>query len=350
MSLPDPRMSPDGPGHRPASVAGIWAALATVYVVWGSTYLAIRVAVRTLPPLLMASVRFLIAGALLYAWAIRRGDREGDRPTRAHWVSAFVIGGALLLGGNGAVVLAERTVPSGIASLIVATVPLFMALMARFVLGERFSWREALGIGIGFAGIALLVETSGSEGTAISGLLLLILASASWAAGSLYARKAKLPARPLVGTAMQMLAGGLLLGLAGIARGEVAAVRPAEFSLDSLLGFAYLVVFGSLVGFTAYAWLIRVARTSLVSTYAYVNPVVAVLLGWGFLSEEITLRTLLAGAVIVAAVALIVTARAAAHRPIEAPVPEAEPEAAAELGSPKASGYVRRIFSSNSGK
>lgn len=296
------------PNGRAASTGTIWIALASVYVVWGSTYLAIRVAVRTMPPLLMASVRFLIAGGLLYVWAIRRGDRE-DRPTQAHWKSAFVVGTALLLGGNGLVVIAERTVDSGIASLLVATVPLWMVLMSRFVLRETVSWREGIGVAVGFSGVALLVQPGNGDG--VTGPVLLVLASVAWAAGSLYARNAPFPARPLVGTAMQMLAGGVALGIAGVAGGEIGRVRFEAMSLESILGFVYLIVFGSLVGFTAYAWLLRVARTSLVSTYAYVNPVVAVLLGWGVLGERITPRVLIAGVVIVGAVALIVSARAA---------------------------------------
>jgi drug/metabolite transporter (DMT)-like permease len=293
-----------------ASPGAIWAALITVYVVWGSTYLAIAVAIETLPPLLMAAVRFLIAGALLYVWAIRRGDRRSDRPTRAQWGAAAIVGTLLLLGGNGLVVLAERTVPSGIAALLVATVPLWMVLIGRTVLRERVTWLEAAGVLIGFGGIVLLVQPAGGEPIVLSGAFLLVAASLSWAAGSMYARRAPLPSRPLVGTAMQMLAGGVALLLAGIARGELAQIHPSEFSLASLLGLAYLIVFGSWLGFSAYTWLLRVTRTSLAATYAYVNPVVAVLLGWMFLREPITVRTVIAGAVIVVAVALIVSARA----------------------------------------
>jgi drug/metabolite transporter (DMT)-like permease len=304
----------------PAAPGAIWAALAAIYVVWGSTYLAIRVAVETLPPLLMASVRFLIAGGVLYAWAIRRGDRHGDRPTLSQWRAAAIIGTALLLGGNGGVVLAEQSVPSGIAALLVATVPLWMVVLARAVLGERVTWRESLGIAVGFGGILLLVNPTTGGSFDPLGVGLLLFASLSWAAGSLYARRAPMPSRGLVGTAMQMIAGGVALGIAGIAAGEIADVDPAGASTASLLGLGYLIVFGSLVGFTAYAWLLRVTRTSLVSTYAYVNPVVAVLLGWGFLGEPLSIRTLVAGGVIVIGVALIVTARA--RRPAEPPAGE----------------------------
>jgi drug/metabolite transporter (DMT)-like permease len=281
--------------------------------VWGSTYLAIRVAVQTLPPFLMASVRFLVAGGVLYAWAILRGDRGGDRPRAVHWRSAAIIGTALLLGGNGGVVWAEQRVDSGIAALLVATVPLWMVVLAWLALRERVGWREMLGIAVGFAGIVLLIRPQGSGGIDPWGAGALVFASLSWAAGSLYARKAPLPSRPLVGTAMEMLCGGVALGIAGIVTGEFGRIDLSGVSAESLWGLGYLIVFGSLVGFSAYAWLLRVARTSLVSTYAYVNPVVAVLLGWAILSEPVTSQTLVAGGIIVVAVALIVTARARAR-------------------------------------
>lgn len=292
-----------------ASPGRIWAALMAVYVVWGSTYLAIRVTVRTLPPLLSASARFLIAGALLYLWASRRGERTEDRPTGAHWRSALIIGAAMLFGGNGVVSLAEQTVPSSLAALLIATVPLWMVVIRRFVLKERAGWMELLGLAIGFGGIVLLVNPFEAGGVDPLGAGLLLLASLSWASGSLFARRATLPARPLVGTAMQMIAGGVVLLAAGTIAGEWADLAPSRVSLESLLAVGYLIVFGSWVGFAAYVWLLRAAPTSLVSTYAYVNPVVAVLLGWAILSEAITPRTLIAGAVIVAAVALIVSAR-----------------------------------------
>lgn len=306
-----------------ASTAAIWTALAMVYLAWGGTYLAIRVAIETLPPLLMASTRFLVAGALLYVWAIRRGDREGDRPTARQWLAAAVIGSALLLGGNGLVTLAEQHITSGIAALLVATVPLWMVLLARLVLRERVRWLEWAGILIGFGGVALLAWPSGPQRINALGVTLVVLASVSWAAGSLYARRAPMPKRPLVGVAMEMLAGGVALGIVGLLRGEAAQVDPGGFSMESLLGLGYLIVFGSWVAFSAYVWLLRVARTSLVSTYAYVNPVVAVVLGWLILSEPVTPRTLVAGLVILVGVALIVTARS----PKEEETEEGEPAA-----------------------
>jgi drug/metabolite transporter (DMT)-like permease len=301
---------PEPDGHR-APGAAIWGALVSVWLFWGGTYLAIRVVVRTMPPFLSASVRFLLAGALLYAFAVRRGDREGDRPGRAQWIAATVIGGSLLLGGNGLVMWAEQTVPSGIAALIIASVPLWMALLDRIVFGNRLPWLAVLGLAIGFGGLALLLNPSGGARLDPAGVGALVVASLSWSAGSLYARRAPLPKRPLVGTGMQMLAGGVLLALVGTARGEFAQFELAAVSTESILGLIYLVVFGSLVAFAAYVWLLRVTRTTLVSTYAYVNPVVAVFLGWAVLSEPITMRTLIAGGIIVVAVALIVSARRA---------------------------------------
>jgi drug/metabolite transporter (DMT)-like permease len=289
----------------------VWAALGSIYVIWGSTYLAIRVGIETLPPLLMASVRFLVAGGLMYAWAIRRGDREGDRPGLREWRSAAIIGGLLLLGGNGLVTLAEETIPSGATSLFIAMVPIWLVLMASTVLKERIRAREWMGIALGFGGLVLLAGIPGGEELAPIGVTLLVIAPILWAIGSLYSRTAVLPTRPLVSTGMEMIAGGLACGVAGIAKGELGDVDPSTFSLASLLALAYLIVFGSIVAFTAYVWLLRAARTSLVATYAYVNPVVAVFLGWAILDEPITAAKVVAGMVIVVAVAIIVSAGSA---------------------------------------
>ncbi|HEX9410640.1 MAG TPA: EamA family transporter [Actinomycetota bacterium] len=291
------------------SPALIWLALGIVYVIWGSTYFAIREAILTIPPLLMASVRFLVAGALLYAWAIRRGDRTGDRPGAKQWLAAFAIGTSLLLVGNGGVVLAERSVPTGIVALIIATVPLWMALIDRAFFGQRLAPQAILGLALGFAGLALLVGNPGGGHIRSLDLAIALIAPIGWSIGSMYSRRAALPRRALVATAMEMLCGGLVLGVAGVLHGELARVHPDRFSLHSILGLAYLVVFGSWIAFSAYIWLLKVAPVSLVSTYAYVNPVVAVFLGWAFLSERVGPRTLVAAAVIVAAVALILSAR-----------------------------------------
>jgi len=301
------RKPPWGAGQ--ASPLLIWSALATVYVIWGSTYLAIREAVLTLPPLLMASVRFVVAGALLFAWAIRRGDHEGDRPGWPEWRSAFIVGSLLLLVGNGGVVLAERSVPTGIAALVIATIPLWMAVIDRVFFGQRLAPQAIVGLVLGFGGLAVLVGGTGSGKLDLVGMVILLTAALGWAIGSMYSRSARLPNRPLVATAMEMLAGGVALAVAGALHGEFGRIHPERFSTASLLGLAYLIVFGSWVAFSAYIWLLRSAPISLVSTYAYVNPVVAVFLGWAFLSERITSRTVVAGAVILAAVALILSAR-----------------------------------------
>jgi drug/metabolite transporter (DMT)-like permease len=287
----------------------VWAALVTVYIVWGTTYFAIRIVDQTLPALLAASARFLIAGALMFAFTIGRGDVDGDRPGRRQWLAAAIIGTALLLGGNGGVVWAERTEPSGLVALIVALVPLWMALLDAVVLGRRPRPQVALGLLLGFAGAALLVGTSASGRIPLTGLLFAVGASISWASGSLYARNAPLPRRPFVGIGMEMLCGGAGLLVAGVLAGDLGRIHPERISLASVLALAYLIVFGSFAGFASYVWLLRNARTPLVSTYAYVDPVVAVVLGWTFLDESISLRTVIAGAIVLAAVAIIVASR-----------------------------------------
>jgi drug/metabolite transporter (DMT)-like permease len=319
--------------ERGASTAAVWAALVAVYIVWGSTYLAIKLTVQTIPPFLSASVRFLVAGALLYLFSIRRGDRREDRPRAIHWRSAAIIGTALLLGGNGFVVLAEERIPSGLASLVVATVPLWMVFFRFAILRESVGWKEAAGLLIGFAGLALLVGPIGAGRVDLVGAGMVLFASVSWAAGSLYARRAPLPSRPLVGTSMEMLAGGVALLIVAAAAGELGDLDLGGISAASLWGLGFLIVFGSWVGFAAYVWLLRNARTSLVSTYAYVNPVVAVFLGWAVLEEVVTLRTFLAGGVILAGVAMIV---AATSRPTEeAPGEPAEAAPVADQEEPE---------------
>ena len=293
------------PGTRLLAVAG---ALAVVYVVWGSTYTGIAVGLETLPPLLLGGSRFLAAGALLYA-AVRFTGVRAERPTRRHWAAAALTGTPLLALGNGGVVWAQQRVPSGIAALLVATVPLWIAALDRVAFGQRLDRRTLTGLALGFAGVAMLVDV-GSGGADALGALILVGAALSWATGTLLARGAALPPHPLLAAAMQMLAGGTVLTLAGTLAGEAGDV--GAVSARSFAGWAYLVLFGSILAFSAYGWLLRVAPTSLVATYAFVNPVVAVLLGWALLGEPVDARTLTAGAVIVAGVALIVTATARA--------------------------------------
>ena len=285
--------------------ARIWIALLVVYVVWGSTYLAIRIAIETLPLFFMAGVRFLVAGAVLYAWAVRRGDRARDAPGAAQWRAAALVGAGLFLGGNGGVVFAESRIPSGATALLVATLSLWMALLAWIALGERPPRRVLAGLPLGFAGMAILVGPVDASGLDPLGAAACLFASLSWAAASLYSRHAPLPARTALSTAMQMICGGVWMLAASAATGELAHLRPETFSTASLAAMAYLIVAGSLLAFSAYAWLLRNAPTPLVATYAYVNPVVAVLLGWAFAGEPVTARTIAAGTTILAAVALI---------------------------------------------
>ncbi|HET7091052.1 MAG TPA: drug/metabolite exporter YedA [Anaerolineae bacterium] len=300
--------------HSLSGVPARWrmlVAFAAIYTIWGSTYLAIRFAIETMPPFLMGGARYLIAGAILYA--LTRRSRAAAVP-RIHWRSAFIVGGLLLLGGNGGVIWAEQVIPSGLAALLIATVPLWMALL-NWLRGDnvRPNLGVTLGLALGLLGIVFLVspgESAGGDQVNSLGVLVLVLAALSWSIGSLYSRKAQLPAEPLLATAMEMLAGGALLLVAGLLTGEAGQLRLDQVSPRSLLALGYLIVFGSLVGFSAYVWLLRVSTPARVSTYAFVNPVVAVFLGWALAGESLTPRTLVAAAVIVTAVVLIVANQA----------------------------------------
>ena len=286
------------------SPAAVVAALATIYLVWGSTYLAIRVTDRTMPPLLMSSVRFLIAGTALYAFA----SRGRARPTLREWRAAAIVGAALLTIGNGGVAWVETRLESGLAALIVAVIPLWFAVMDRAFFGRRLSTPAIAGLVVGFGGVALLVHPGG--GAHVLPMLALLVTTAAWAGGSLYARGAALPESPLLSASMQMLAASAFLAVAGVAKGETRAIHADTFSTKPVIAFVYLVLVGSLLAFSAYAWLLKNVRVSVVSTYAFVNPVIAVALGTVFLNETIGWSTVAAGAAIVVAVVLIVTARA----------------------------------------
>lgn len=291
------------------SLLRVAVALGAVYVIWGSTYLAIAVAVETLPPFWMAGVRFVISGALLYGLALWQG---APQPTLVHWRSAALVGALLLCIGNGGVVWAEQHVPSGVAALLVATVPLWMVLLEWRAGRVRPRPEVFAGLLLGFAGLVILVgpgELLGGRGVHPVGAVVLVLASLSWAAGSVYSRRAPLPQSQFLGTGMEMLAGGALLLLAGTVAGEWARLDLAAVTPRSWLALLYLIVFGSGVGFTAYIWLLRHVSIAKVATYAYVNPVVAVLLGWALAGEALSARTALAAAVIIAAVVFITTSR-----------------------------------------
>lgn len=314
---------------RPPDRGAVWLGLLVLYVVWGSTYLGIAIAVETIPPFLMAAVRFVIAGSALMAWSLLRARRSFVAPSRRQWRDTIIVGALLLGGGMGMVAFGEQTIPSGIAALLIAMMPVWVAIFGRVFLGERLPRIAAVGIVVGFVGVAILVGPTilGQAGSLDPlGLAAIIVSPIAWSAGSLYAsHRAVLPSQPLVATGTQMLAGGAVLALMAAATGEFGRFDPNAVSGDSIGAVVYLTVIGSLLAFTAYGWLLRVAPLPLIATYAYVNPVVAVILGAVFRDEPIDPRTLVAGGVIIGAVALIVTARgrmtAPAFRSSGAPSP-----------------------------
>lgn len=299
----------------------IAAGLLAVYIFWGGTYLAMKFAIETMPPFMMAGIRFMTAGAIVYAWQVFRG---ASKPTVTHWKNAAIVGGLLLLGGNGGVVWAEQMVSSGIAAIIVATVPLWMALIAwLWQGGSRPNGMVMGGLLIGFIGIILLVKSSGSDlsGTTTPwiGYAALVAASLSWAVGSIYSRIAKLPDAPLLAIAMQMLTGGFFCLLFGIITGESGRFDVMAISLQSALALGYLIFFGSIVGFSAFIWLLKAADPTIVSTYAYVNPIVAVILGWALAGEQMTLQAALAAVIIVLSVIMITKGNQQKGKAITAP-------------------------------
>ena len=377
-SIPQISQRPGSGAKRPTPLT-VWVAMIIIYIVWGSTYLAIRFAVETMPPFLMAATRFLVAGSILYLWRRWKGDAA---PTRREWRSAAIIGGFLLVGGNGFLVWAEQRVFSGIASLIIASVPLWIVVLDSLFFRsarKRYSWVTVVGVLVGFAGIVLLLgpselaglvgrtnptglspvgvsspvsgsgstetpcpvcgasataeQSSAGEASSAGGVdpiggLVLLAGSLLWSAGSIYARGAKLPSSALLGTGMEMLAGGAgLLALATLA-GEWKRLNFSGFAPHSIWGLVYLILFGSLLGFTAYLWLLRNAPTALVSTYAYVNPLVAIFVGNLLASEPLTPRVLAAAAIILGAVVIItLTQRPVPADPRPTTAPEDQPAA-----------------------
>lgn len=329
------RQERHGEGHRPSALK-LWGAMGILYVVWGSTYLGIAVSIETIPPFFMGAIRFAIAGAVLLAWELLRHPGEMAWPSRREWRDSAIVGVLLLGIGNGFVALGERTVPSGIAAILIAMVPLWLAVFGWLYFRERLPRIVVVGVAIGLAGVALLVWPAGAGANAFDafGIIVLMISPIAWSHGSLFsARAAHLPRRPLVATSLQMLIAAVVLAVIGGLTGELAAFHPDAISARSLLALAYLIVIGSMLAFNAYAWLLRNAPLSLIGTYAYVNPVVAVALGALFLAEPISLRTVVAAAVILAAVAMIVTARGRLNRTAPAAAVSPGPSTAASAPS-----------------
>ena len=285
----------------------VWLALLALYIVWGSTYLAIRFAVETLPPFLHGSIRFLISGAILFLWRRAAGD---SMPTASNWKSTAIVGTLLLLGGNGLVSLAEKNIPSGIAALVISTSPFWLVLFeALRAGGNKPNWQSILGLIVGFMGVFILIgpaEITGSrQDFNTASVIMLLIAPFLWSLGSIYARGADMPRSTLMSTGMQMLAGSISLFLVSLLTGELKGFSFAQVSANSWWGLVYLITFGSLVGFVSYGWLLHNAPVSLTSTYAYVNPVVAVFLGWLLANEELNARIGIASAIIIGSVIFI---------------------------------------------
>jgi drug/metabolite transporter (DMT)-like permease len=293
---------------RPSRVKLILA-FAAVYIIWGSTYLGIRLAIDTLPPFLMAATRFSLAGAIIFTWAVLKGERF--IPPLRMWRRALVIGGLLLLGGNGAVTWAEKYVATSLAALLVATEPFLVVILNWAMSRQRPNWKVLLGVLIGLSGVAMLVgdglRSNEHSTSSLMGVGVVLLGSFCWAAGSVYSSRRPIEVSSLMAAGMQMLAGGFLLFLLALATGDPQRLNLANASWTSIGAFFYLLVFGSLVGFTAYSWLLNNVTPARAATYAYVNPVVAVLLGWLVASEPLTRQMLVAAAVIVGSVILITT-------------------------------------------
>lgn len=297
-------LPPKRPGRRISGA--VWAALTIVYIVWGSTYLGIAIVVETMPPFLSAGARFILAGLILAALVAWRQGPAALRLTRAQLASVTLVGLLLLLGGNGLIVLAETAVPSGLAALLVAVVPAWVVVL-RLLTGERPGLGAYGGVLLGLVGLAVLTLPGLSGDVQLWGVLVVIAATLCWSVGSFSSSRIPIPANPFAASAYEMLAGGIGCALVGFGRGEQRGFVLSEVSTGSWVALAYLLVFGSLVAFTAYAWLLHAAPLSLVATYAYVNPVVAVLLGSLFLREELSWPIAVGGVVVVAGVCLIVS-------------------------------------------
>lgn len=295
---------------RPPPRLAILAAFAALYIIWGSTYLGILFAIESIPPLLMAGTRYFTAGVVMYAIARLQG---AARSGWADWRTAAIVGACLLLGGNGGVTLAEQYVESGLAAVIIATVPIYIALLG-WLTGAAARPTPIIWLGLagGFCGVGILLVPSLNLAAtehphATTGMLILLFSSFAWSVGSIYSRRAKNAPSPFLAAGQQMLCGGALLMLCALARGELRAFDPQRMTWLSIGAWIYLVLIGAIVGFTSYIWLLRHCEPAKVATYAYVNPIVAVLLGTAFAGEKLTMRTVLAASLIIGSVALVIT-------------------------------------------
>lgn len=298
--VPTPRQP--APGHNRADAIKLALAFAAIYLVWGSTYLAIRYAVETIPPLVAAGVRHSIAGAILFVWAWARGFR----PTRAHWIAGLASGALFFLIGHGSLHWAEQYVGSGLAALLIATEPMFILVLAWSMGQQKVSRLSALGLGLGVLGVALLTGAELTvKGSSLLGLLAVLVGSLSWSVGVVISPRLKLPNDALGRTALPTICGAVMLLAAAGLTGEFHATHWASISIKSVLGLAYLIVFGSVVAFTSYTWLLQKCPPALVATHTYANPGVAVFLGWLLASEPLTMRVVLASVAILAAIVLI---------------------------------------------
>lgn len=295
---------------KSASTSLVIAAFIAVYIIWGSTYLGISIAIDTIPPLLMAGTRFILAGSLLYAWTRYKGM---EAPRGIHWRNAFIVGGLMLFGGNGGVTWSEQYLPSGLAAVLVATVPLWIVVLEWLRPSGHYPGHQIIaGLILGFGGVVVLFGPSnlgGGEGVNLLGAGVIIAATLSWAIGSLYARQAELPSAPLVAVAQEMIGGGVILTVVALLMGEGNQLDISNISLASGLSLLYLTIFGSMVAFTAYIWLLKNVSPARAATYAYVNPVIAVFLGSVFNNESLTLIMVIASTMIIGAVMLITTYR-----------------------------------------
>lgn len=299
-------------------------AFASVYIIWGSTYLAIKIALESFPPLMLTAIRFVLAGTLVLAFTY---PRYGKPITWRQWRSAFIVGTCLFLIANAGVVWSETQISSGLAALLVSTVPFWMIIVDWLRPGgHRPSWQIAVALVVGFIGIILLVGPdkilAGEETIKILPVIVLVFGSLSWAIGSVYSRQADLPSSPMVSTGMEMLCGGILLATASLLTGDLGSFQVSELRLDALAALIYLMTFGSIIGFSSYIFLLNNTSAALATTYAYVNPVVAMLLGWAFADEDLSVRTLIAAAIIIGSVVIITLYR---QRPPSAPQADPEP-------------------------